>query len=108
MALFEGTRRKPGTRSNTKLIVSGGDSPAERWKVKQDLPKFLITRLQDLRNGTIIQRGIGRVCKSKDGYPYDVILNTFLSNSDSIRWAFKNKNFTNERNKIDTGKSCFS
>lgn len=40
MALFEGTRRKPGTRSNTKLIVSGGDSPAERWKVKQDLPKL--------------------------------------------------------------------
>lgn len=40
MALFEGNRRKPGTRSNTKLIVSGGDSPAERWKVKQDLPKL--------------------------------------------------------------------
>ena len=40
MALFEGNRRKPGTRSNTKLIVSGGDSPAEHWKVKQDLPKL--------------------------------------------------------------------
>lgn len=40
MALFEGQRRKPGTRSNTKLIVSGGDSPAERWMVKQDLPKL--------------------------------------------------------------------
>lgn len=40
MALMEGNRRKPGTRSNTKLIVSGGDSPAERWKVKQDLPKL--------------------------------------------------------------------
>ncbi len=40
MALFEGNRRKPGTRSNTKLVVSGGDSPAERWKVKQDLPKL--------------------------------------------------------------------
>lgn len=40
MALFEGNRRKPGTRSNTKLIVSGGDSPAEHWKVKQTLPKL--------------------------------------------------------------------
>lgn len=40
MALLEGNRRKPGTRSNTKLIVSGGDSPAERWKAKQDLPKL--------------------------------------------------------------------
>lgn len=40
MALFEGSRRKPGTRSNTKLVVSGGDSPAERWIVKQDLPKL--------------------------------------------------------------------
>lgn len=40
MALFEGNRRKPGTRSNTKLIVSGGASPAERWKVNQRLPKL--------------------------------------------------------------------
>ena len=40
MALFEGNRRKPGTRSNTKLVVSGGDSPAEHWKVKQNLPKL--------------------------------------------------------------------
>jgi len=40
MSLFEGNRRKPGTRSNTKLIVSGGDSPAERWMAKQDLPKL--------------------------------------------------------------------
>lgn len=40
MALFEGNRRKPGTRSNTKLIVSGGVSPAEHWKVKQDLIKL--------------------------------------------------------------------
>ena len=68
---------------------------------EQDLPKWLITNLQDLRNGTIMQKGIGRVCKSKDGYPYDVILDTFLSNSDSIRWAFLNKNFKNERNKIN-------
>jgi hypothetical protein len=37
---MEGYRRKPGTRSNTKLVVSGGDSPAELWLAKQDLPKL--------------------------------------------------------------------
>lgn len=40
MALFEGNKRKPGTTSNTKLIVSGGDSPAERWKVNPELPQL--------------------------------------------------------------------
>ena len=40
MPLMEGKRRKPGTRSNTKLVVSGGDSPAELWLAKQDLPKL--------------------------------------------------------------------
>ena len=40
MALMEGKRRKPGTRSNTKLVVSGGASPAELWLAKQDLPKL--------------------------------------------------------------------
>lgn len=38
MALFEGYVRRPGTRSNTKLVVSGGDSPAEKWIVDPELP----------------------------------------------------------------------
>jgi hypothetical protein len=67
----------------------------------QDLPSSLITRLQDLRNGTIIQRGVGRIVKSKDGYPYEVILDAFLSCSESIRWSLKNKTFENESNKIN-------
>lgn len=68
---------------------------------EQKLPKFLITRLQDLRNGTIVKKGIGRVVKSKNGYKYEVILDTFLKKGDSIRWAFKNKTFINEHNKIN-------
>jgi hypothetical protein len=43
MALYEKqTRLKPGTRSNTKLIVSGGDSPAEKWAVDPSLPTLFI------------------------------------------------------------------
>jgi hypothetical protein len=39
MAIFESQgRRKPGTRSNTKLLVSGGSSPAEQWIVDPSLP----------------------------------------------------------------------
>jgi hypothetical protein len=67
----------------------------------QQLPKSLITRLYDLRNGTVMMRGVGRVVKSKEGYKYDVILNTFLTNSDTIRWSFDNKIFKNEQNKIN-------
>lgn len=43
MALFEKeARRKPGTRSNTKLVVSGGDSPAEKWVTDPTLPVLFI------------------------------------------------------------------
>lgn len=67
----------------------------------QKLPNSLVTRIQDLRNGTIMQRGVGRVVKSKDGYTYQTILNTLLTLSEKIRWAFDNKEFTNENNKIN-------
>lgn len=67
----------------------------------QKLPNSLVTRIQDLRNGTIIQRGVGRIVKSKDGYTYQTILNTFLTLSEKIRWAFDNKDFTNESSKIN-------
>ena len=67
----------------------------------QILPNGLVTRLQDMRNGTIMQKGVGRIIKSKDGYPYEVIYDTFLSNADTIRWAMTNKTFKNEGNKIN-------
>lgn len=39
MAIFEAsTKRKPGTRSNTKLVVSGGASPAGQWVTDPSLP----------------------------------------------------------------------
>jgi hypothetical protein len=39
MALFEAQAKiRPGSRSNTKLRVSGGDSPAERWVTDPNLP----------------------------------------------------------------------
>ena len=68
---------------------------------EQQLPKSLITRLQDLRNGTMTMKGKGRVNKSKEGYEYPIILDTFLTCGDSIRWAFDNKQFANELGKIN-------
>lgn len=39
MAIFESSvKRKPGTRSNTKLMVSGGQSPAGQWVTDPNLP----------------------------------------------------------------------
>ena len=39
MAIFERSARiKPGTRSNTKLVVSGGFSPAEHFITDPELP----------------------------------------------------------------------
>lgn len=39
MAIFESSvKRKPGTRSNTKLVVSGGASPAGQWVTDPNLP----------------------------------------------------------------------
>lgn len=44
MALFEGAKKATNKwgpydqRSNTRLVVSGGDSPAEKWIAKKDLP----------------------------------------------------------------------
>lgn len=39
MAIFEAdARRKPGTRSNTALIKSGGQSPAGQWVTDPNLP----------------------------------------------------------------------
>jgi hypothetical protein len=67
----------------------------------QKLPNSLVTRVQDLRNGTVIQKGIGRVIKSKEGYTYKTILNTFLAMSEKIKWALENKDFTSEQNKIN-------
>ncbi|KGM93546.1 hypothetical protein IRP63_14225 (plasmid) [Clostridium botulinum] len=68
---------------------------------EQQLPRYLITRLQDLRNGTVMQRGVGRVIKQKEGYKYDVILNTFLTCGDDIRWSIGNKSFKNEHQRIN-------
>lgn len=68
---------------------------------EQRLPRSLITRIQDLRNGTILKRGEGRVVKSKEGYRYEIILDCLLTNGDNIRWAMKNNTFHKEINRIN-------
>lgn len=71
------------------------------YSSQQRLPNSLVIRLRDMRNGTIMQKGVGRVIKSKEGYPYEVIYDTLLSNADSIRWAMSNKTFKNEINRTN-------
>lgn len=71
------------------------------YSSNQKLPKSLITRIQDLRNGTIMKKGVGRVVKSKDGYKYEIIFDCLLSSGDNIRWCMKNKTFKNENSRIN-------
>lgn len=68
---------------------------------EQQLPKSLITRIQDLRNGTVLKRGEGRVIKSKEGYKYEIIFDCLLASGDSFKWAMKNNTFNKEVNKIN-------
>lgn len=68
---------------------------------EQNLPKSLIIRIQDLRNGTIFKRGSGRVIKSKEGYKYEIIFDCLLASGDSFKWAIKNNTFNKEINKIN-------
>lgn len=71
------------------------------YSSEQKLPKSLITRVQDLRNGTVMKRGEGRVIKSKDGYRYEIIFDCLLACGDKIRWAMDNKSFKTENTKIN-------
>lgn len=72
-----------------------------KYKAEQRLPKHLITRLVDIRNGTTVEKYVGRVELSKEGYPYEVILKTFQKCNDDIQQSFRIKNFDNERQQIN-------
>lgn len=72
-----------------------------KYDTNQKLPRYIITNIQDLRNGTIMIKGKGRVVKSKEGYPYDIIMDTLLQYDDSIIWAFNNKSFKTEKQKFN-------
>ena len=65
------------------------------------LPLTLVNQLQDLRNGTTITKSKGREVASKEGYPYKVILNTFLICGERIRESFKIKQFKNQTQQIN-------
>lgn len=41
MPLFEGSKRIPNSRSHTRLVVSGGDAPAEKWIADPRLPSLM-------------------------------------------------------------------
>lgn len=77
-----------------KIDVLGYDSV-------QQLPKFLIQRLQDIRNGTTTEPEVGRVVRYKEGYEYEIILETFKECLEDIKfWAGK-KSFKTERSRIN-------
>jgi YHS domain-containing protein len=71
------------------------------YKDIQKLPKYLIERIFDIRSGATFEKGIGRIEGDGNGYPYEVILATFKNQRDNILYAFKNKQFENERQQIN-------
>lgn len=58
----------------------------------EKIPRQFYPYLQDLRNGTELFGRIGQK-KSKEGYRYKTIAETYLQCSDKIEWAKLNKNF---------------
>lgn len=72
-----------------------------QYRAEQNLPKYLCERLQDMRNGTTFEMGRGKVQRSKVGYPYGVILETFKLKKDDILYSFRTKSLANERQRIN-------
>lgn len=66
----------------------------------QSLPNFFYNRLKDLRNGTSRSRGQIKNGR-KEGYSYNVILETFKASKDSILYSFRMKQFKNESGRIN-------
>lgn len=71
-----------------------------KYSKEQSLPPLLITRLQNLRNGTVVLPKVGKIKQSKEGYPYDVILETFKKHLQDINFWISKKQFKNEQQKI--------
>jgi hypothetical protein len=68
---------------------------------QQSLPLYFIQRIYDLRNGTVVLPKIGRVKQSKEGYSYEVILETFKKHLQDINFWVSKKQFKNEQVKIN-------
>ncbi len=58
------------------------------------IPNQFFSHLQDIRNGNELFGKVGQK-KSKDGYTYKVIAETYKDCQDSINWAKANKDFKN-------------
>ena len=54
------------------------------------IPSQTVVRLQELRNGTVIQAG-KKVKQYKNGIQFELIYDAFLLATDSIKWCIKNK-----------------
>lgn len=72
-----------------------------RYREEQNLPRYLVQRLKDLRDGVVFQMNVGRIQKVKEGYPFEVIIDTFKGEKDTILYWFNNKSFQNERQQIN-------
>lgn len=73
MAIFEReAKRKPGTRSNTKLFVSGGDAPAEHWITDSELPiLFNYDYGGAAQKEVVISKGMAVSIKPDPSYHYE-------------------------------------
>lgn len=68
---------------------------------EQKLPKYMITRLQEMRNGFIMNRETRKVEKKSEGYSMEVLLETFKGENDNIQYFIRTKHFDNERQMIN-------
>lgn len=72
-----------------------------KYSKNQSLPPLLISRIQDLRNGSVILPKVGKIKQSKEGYSYEVILETFKKHLQNINFWISKKQFKNEQQKIN-------
>lgn len=63
----------------------------------EQIPKQFYSYLQDIRNGNEFFGKVGNK-KSKSGYPYHVISETYKQIKDSINWARNNREFKGTNN----------
>jgi hypothetical protein len=95
------TKKEEAERDIMYTVRSYVKSEILGYRDVQKLPKYLIERIFDIRNGATFEKGIGRIEGDGNGYPYEVILSTFKSERENILRSFQTKNFKNEKQQIN-------
>lgn len=68
------------------------------YRDNQKLSHYIVNKLKNLRNGDIVRRN---TAMTNNGYPYDIILNTFKLNKQIIIKNTKGKTFEDEKHRFN-------